>query len=471
MRNPIKRPVVSVLVIILIAILLTTCGGEDTSTTQDGQGATPTSTKTAEYISTSTPGQDGATPAPGKKQDTAAPLPSENAGCEQFDGDEAACLAHSECMWIPDEMLCECIDEGDDEMKDEDDSCECTQFDGEEAACLSHSECIWVPDYQQCECLDDDMQNGDDFDERSQFNGWTDEGLQIANGYYWNPEIVQLDDGSFRMYVEDHGQSIYTNIGIISLKSLDGTNWTYEGIALAGASHPAIVRLPDGHWRLYFQTHEGGPASVGSALSDDGFIFVKESGQRLTSDRETEGAELRHPCVVALPEGGYRMYYDTDAENGAFLRIWSAYSEDGLTFTREGLNIDLTPFRDDWPQNFFAHASKPEVLQTPDGLWRMYFCSSRLKGLVYGPVSIRLATSSDGVNWTVKTENYEITGRSYPDGRVYSAFDCSVQVIEDATGPILRMWYSLFLSPEEGFVGQYSGMYSVSKPLDDLSAQ
>jgi len=36
-------------------------------------------------------------------------------------------------------------------------------------------------------------------------NGWVDEGMRIDNGWYWNPEVVQLGGGSFRMYVEDHG--------------------------------------------------------------------------------------------------------------------------------------------------------------------------------------------------------------------------------------------------------------------------
>jgi len=188
----------------------------------------------------------------------------------------------------------------------------------------------------------------------------------------------------------------------------------------------------------------------------------------LTVDRGTaEGANVRHPCVVALEEGGYRMYYDSDAHDGAFIRIWSAYSADGLIFTREGLRLDVTPLRSDWPTGFYAHASKPEVLKTPDGVWRMYFNCSPLTGSVYDGTGINLATSTDGLNWTVKTEP-EIAAQIYPDGNQYSPFDCSILVVEDVSGQILRMWYSLFTTPELDLVGGYSAICSAGKALDDL---
>jgi hypothetical protein len=158
------------------------------------------------------------------------------------------------------------------------------------------------------------------------------------------------------------------------------------------------------------------------------------------------------------------MYYDTDAENGGFIRIWSAHSENGLNFTREGLNIDLTPYRNDWPNGFYAHSSKPEVIQTSDGKWRMFFASSRLIGSVYTTQVIRMATSDDGVSWDIKTTNYEIGAGQMPDGEYYGTFDVSVKEINNT----VRMWYCLFLSPEEGFVGAHSGIYSASKPLDEL---
>jgi len=312
--------------------------------------------------------------------------------------------------------------------------------------------------------------NEDDSDENEEDNNdpggsnWTEEGLCIGNGWYWNPEIVQLSNGTYRMYVESHDINGVNPVEIVALSSVNGFEWNYEGVALSPASHPAVIKLPNGTWRLYYQSGD----IITSAISPDGLTFDIEGGVRLGSDTALEGANVRHPCVVALPEGGYRMYYDTDAENGAYIRIWSAHSEDGMSFTREGLNIDLTDYRDDWPTGFYAHSSKPEVLQTSDGKWRMFFASSPLIGSVYQPMVIRMATSDDGINWDVKTTNYEIKGGKRPDGKYYGTFDVSVKEIQTDSEPIIRMWYCLFLSPEEGFVGNYSGIYSASKSLNEL---
>ena len=317
--------------------------------------------------------------------------------------------------------------------------------------------------------LDDDLDDDidDDFeDEDPGGSDWTEEGLSINNGWYWNPEIVILDDGTYRMYVEDHGADGSSLVGVVVLSSEDGFDWTYVGIAMAAASHPGIINLSDGRWRLYYQCGE----SICSAISDDGLTFEKEDGTRLDSDIELEGANVRHPCVVSLNEGGYRMYYDTDAEDGAFIRIWSAFSEDGLTFTREGLSIDLTSYRDDWPIGFYAHASKPEVIQTSDGKWRMFFASSTLIGSVYKPAVIRMATSNNGIHWDIKTTNYEIASGERSDGKYYGTFDVAVKEIQTDSESIIRMWYCLFLSPEENFVGDYSGIYSVSKSLGELDS-
>ena len=104
--------------------------------------------------------------------------------------------------------------------------------------------------------IDDDLEDelDDDFeDDDPGGSDWTEEGLRIDNGWYWNPEIVQLDDGTYRMYVEDHGTDGSSLVGVVILSSTDGFSWTYIGIAMAAASHPGIINLSDGRWRLYYQ--------------------------------------------------------------------------------------------------------------------------------------------------------------------------------------------------------------------------
>ena len=51
--------------------------------------------------------------------------------------------------------------------------------------------------------------------------GWKLEGLCIENSEnFWDPEIIELNDGSFRMYYEDHGES-ESNIKSITGWSID----------------------------------------------------------------------------------------------------------------------------------------------------------------------------------------------------------------------------------------------------------
>lgn len=81
-----------------------------------------------------------------------------------------------------------------------------------------------------------------------------------------------------------------------------------------------------------------------SKISDDGLSFTDEEGIRLTADEEG----IIHPSVIVLPTGGYRMYFDAEvspeSDNSPNFgeRIKSAYSEDGLTWTRDkGVRIKL----------------------------------------------------------------------------------------------------------------------------------
>ena len=77
--------------------------------------------------------------------------------------------------------------------------------------------------------LDDDFEDDLDEDEEDSDDpggsDWAEEGLSIDNGWYWNPEIVQLNDGTYRMYIEDHGTDGSSLIGVVVLSSTDGFSW------------------------------------------------------------------------------------------------------------------------------------------------------------------------------------------------------------------------------------------------------
>lgn len=131
------------------------------------------------------------------------------------------------------------------------------------------------------------------------------------------------------------------------------------------------------------------------------------------------------PRVIGLPQGGYRMYYSqilprpgfpagaNDYDN-ASTRILSAYSEDGYHWIPEaGVRIS--------PQQAGAgefRAVSSEVVPVGEGrLLRMYFeCCAGSQAVSN---SIRSATSTDGLHWTMDAgDRVALPGHNYSSPRI-----------------------------------------------------
>jgi hypothetical protein len=185
-------------------------------------------------------------------------------------------------------------------------------------------------------------------------NGWTYEGLVLSLSQTGNggsdPVVIRLDDGRTRIYyavADTPGDPDWW--GMVSWISVDGLSFTkeagyrFEGYTLFGHW---IVRNPDASFRMYWLDQKQGPVNqmgyraIKSALSTDGgWTFTAESGERLTysgSGYEANGIGLGR--VILLPSGQYRMYYGSVSD---YVRVLSAVSTDGLSFTREdGVRLD-----------------------------------------------------------------------------------------------------------------------------------
>ncbi len=161
------------------------------------------------------------------------------------------------------------------------------------------------------------------------------------------PGIVRLPDGGFRRF--------YTAVGpatpspraqgyILSAISRDGLEFTLEDGSRVGpdpaipwlsrrALAPAITRLADGRWRMYFEAR--GPATrptvIASAVSRDLLAWDLEDGIRLERP-----ADVGAPRYVPTPDGRGRIYCTSRADRA----VVSAVTTDGLTFEWEpGLRI------------------------------------------------------------------------------------------------------------------------------------
>ena len=164
---------------------------------------------------------------------------------------------------------------------------------------------------------------------------------------------------------------------------------------------PAVVRMRDGSFRLYVPSDQEG---LVSAVSSDGLAFTREG--------IVGSVEGGMPGALLLPDGAVRLFTCGDG-------IASYISSDGFNFTREsGLRIQPDP-------NMMV--DNPQPIQLSDGSYLMVFSSHPAERSgqpdPWTFTETRLATSTDGFNWTVNPTVIGYGGTScvveMPDGALY----------------------------------------------------
>ena len=149
----------------------------------------------------------------------------------------------------------------------------------------------------------------------------------------------------------------------------------------------------------------------------------KEPDARLQGSRALDSSKLQAPCIVRIPNGGYRLFYTAVGPAKPFPAcqgyILSAISEDGLVFrTEPGIRIAPQPALPYMSLRLIA----PTITSCAAGLWRMYFES---RGPANQPTVICSAVSSDMLHWELE-EGIRLQNRSgirsprylqLPDGR------------------------------------------------------
>ncbi|MBI4592156.1 hypothetical protein HY733_01795 [Candidatus Uhrbacteria bacterium] len=163
---------------------------------------------------------------------------------------------------------------------------------------------------------------------------------------------------------------------------------------ISGADNfaPGIVALKEGGYRIYWNDYPNG--GISSATSIDGVTFEADSGLRLTQTYEGSGCMPSHPWLVSLDDG-YRMYYQAVCEDGlpADTRMYSAFSVDGLTFVPEGVRLDVGA------DSGLTYAGHGRILTLADGGYRLYFSANTPVMEEGEPSAILGATSTDGLRW------------------------------------------------------------------------
>jgi hypothetical protein len=92
---------------------------------------------------------------------------------------------------------------------------------------------------------------------------------------------------------------------------------------------PEVLRLGDGSWRMYYAGWQMDPVRgrIFSALSMDGVSWARDPEINLAFGGRHDAEKCSEPCVIQLPDGRYRMFYEASDEHAVW-RILSATSVD-----------------------------------------------------------------------------------------------------------------------------------------------
>jgi hypothetical protein len=198
-------------------------------------------------------------------------------------------------------------------------------------------------------------------------------------------------------------------------------NWVLKGYAVGahagnqlngGVMMADVIRLDNGSYRMYygFTPNSGSPASeIRCADSPDAVTWTVNAtclqGSPNPQDREYL---ISGPCVVKLPDGQYRMYYQAcpqftiGQEALPAYHVCSAISSDGVAFAREGVRIEINAFDPTSPMALAGHGT---YFMASNGTYVGFFSGNAVGDT--GPSSTFMATSTDGLTFTGFTRKYD----------------------------------------------------------------
>ncbi|MGV8118372.1 MAG: hypothetical protein AB2L14_01280 [Candidatus Xenobiia bacterium LiM19] len=191
--------------------------------------------------------------------------------------------------------------------------------------------------------------------------------------------------------------------------------WSFKGFALGqsignetnNSFMPDVIRLDNGLYRMYYGHSSPSENTIKYAESADGINWtVMGAVLQGSSDANDREYIVTGPSVVRLPDGRYRMYYQSSTRNSTGqmpkLHVRSAISGDGVNFTREGVRIDISAYDS---SAYFDLAGHGSYYIAADGSYVGIFSGNRQGDTL--PSSLFMGTSADGLTFGNYVELYK----------------------------------------------------------------
>jgi hypothetical protein len=306
-------------------------------------------------------------------------------------------------------------------------------------------------------------QFGDAFIGQNMLDGknWTKQGMVMDIGSPGEPDdmfiykstVLREDDGTYKILYAGYDGGYYR---IMYAESPDGIVWTKFGVAIdlgspgapddVGVDNPAVIidkSAPSSErYKMWYAGDDGSDYHVMYATSHNARTWTRQGVVMNQGPGTYDYYDIRPSMVIKTESGTYKMWYQ--GYDGSYWRICYATSPDGVTWTKQGVVLDIGPSgsMDD------RHVYGPSIIIDPDNNHHMwYYGSDGSRDRIF------YAVSSDGITWLKHGFALDLgPGGSYDDYHV----SCPT-VIKENDG-FHKMWYS-------GYDGSYRRlMYATLSP-------
>jgi predicted GH43/DUF377 family glycosyl hydrolase len=193
---------------------------------------------------------------------------------------------------------------------------------------------------------------------------------------------VILDDGVYKMWYTGETYSL-AGWRIFHATSPDGITWTRQGMVMDlgfagvydswGLAHVGVLKEMDGTYSMWYSGYDGSNYRILHATSSDGLSWTSDGlAMDIGPPGSLEDYGVLAPSVIFARNGSYQMYYSGGwSGDSSKVRIFYASSPDGAgsNWQRGGMVIDIGQ-PGDWDS---IQAIGPRVVRESRFMYKMWY--------------------------------------------------------------------------------------------------